>query len=175
MKNIYKLYFNHFTVNAILFGLITWSFDSFELSKPILIEMIIKSIIFSILLTWINVRTYLKDLKKRGLYNDQESFTVEFKNAFFSDTKIQEVLNKITQDAEFKEMSILQTKTGITIKTNMKWNSLGEIIDINFNDLNTENQNIEISSRPKSNLILIDNGKNKYNVDKITALIKNVA
>ena len=175
MKDNYKLYLRHFILSFIGFGIIYWAFELFEISKPLAIRLLIKSAIVAFIFSGLTVYNYIKKLRKNGLSTDDDNLKVKHNNVVMCQKSSEEILMKITQNADFKKMKIHKTKSGYKIYTNYSWGSWGEVIDINIENRNSENQQIEISSRPKFPLTLIDYGKNKENVETITALIKNVA
>lgn len=175
MKDIYRLYLKHFILSFIGFGIIYWAFELFEMSKPLTIHLLIKSAIVASVFSGLTVFNYAKKLRKNGLSTDDDNLKVRHNNVIMSQKSSEEILMKITQNADFKNMKIHKTKNGYKINTNYSWSSWGEVIDINIENRNSENQRIEISSQPKFPLTLIDYGKNKENVETIIALIKNVA
>ena len=175
MKNFQKLYINNFIFNFVGFITIYWSFELFKISKSLLIELPIKSALFALLMTWITLRRYKKDLKKRGLIIIDENFQLVYQKEIKTEVNRDEIINQIKQSSEFKKRRITKTESGIKINTNYSWRSFGEVIEILFNYKNGTNHDILISSRPIFPLTINDIKSNKMNIEKIEALIKNVA
>lgn len=152
------------------FGLVYWSFELFELSKPLVIRLLIKSAVVSLVFSILTVYSYLKKLKNKGIVINSENLKVKHKKVITTQKNSEEILSKIKQNADFKQLKIDKTNSGFKINTNHSWSSWGEVVEIDI-----KNKSIEISSRPKYPLTLLDNGRNKENVEAITAIIKNVA
>jgi len=175
MKEIHKLYLKHFLLSFTGFGLIYWSFELFELSKPLIIRLLIKSAVVGVVFTILTVYSYVKKLKNKGMVINSENLKVRHKKVITTQKNSEEILSKIKQHADFKALKITKTNSGFKINKNLSWSSWGEVVEINIKSKDSENKSIEISSKPKYPLTLLDNGRNKENVETITALIRDVA
>ncbi len=157
------------------FGLIYWSFELFELSKPLIIRLLIKSAVVGLVFSILTIYSYLKKLKNKGIVINSENLKVKHKKVITTQKNSEEILSIIKLNADFKQLKINKTNNGFKFNTKHSWSSWGEVVEIDIEGENSKNKSIEISSKPKYPLTLFDNGRNKENVEAITAMIKDAA
>jgi len=122
--------------------------------------------------------TYLhkRGLRKRGISEiTDDNLNVNQLSEIISDLSINDLIDKLKNDNNFKRMNIKKADNGIIIDSGIKLTSWGEKIQITECKNENEKRILKISSKPKLKTTLVDYGQNKENIDRITELIKNVA
>ena len=122
--------------------------------------------------------TYLhkRELRKRGISEfTHTNLNVHQLTEIISDLSMNELIDKLKKDNNFKSMTIKKVDNGIILKSGIKLTSWGEKIQITESKNENDDRILKISSKPILKSTLVDYGQNKENVDRITKLIKNVA
>ena len=145
--------------------------EGFNLFR-ILFNFLFFGLFMAIFLTYLHKR----ELRKRGISEfTDKNLDVHQLTEIISDLSMNELINKLKKDNNFKSMTIKKVDNGIILKSGIKLTSWGEKIQITESKNENGNRILKISSKPILKLTLVDFGQNKENVDRITKLIKNVA
>jgi hypothetical protein len=122
--------------------------------------------------------TYLhkRELRKRGILEfTDENLNVNQQTEIISDLSINDLIDKLKNDSNFKKMNVEKTDNGFILKSGIKLTSWGEKIEITESKNENDKRILIISSKPRLITTVVDYGQNKENIDKINKLIKNIA
>ena len=176
MKPAIKLYLRVFLLTGVPFGILMTVFDLIFGHGFSVGAFLWPTLIFGTSMSVIFVTAHIASLKKIGVreLNDENLRTKQFRNVKSNLTK-EELVARLKNDANFKDLVIHEIEGGITFKTGTSWNSWGETIDLNFTHSKNNRDMIRVASRPSLGTALVDSGRNVQNVNRIEDLILGVA
>jgi hypothetical protein len=156
-----------------VFNLISDYFTDKDFSLfKILFDLLFFGLFMALLFTYFHKR----ELRKRGIsvFTD-DNLNVKQLTEIISDLSINDLIDKLKNDNNFKRMNIKKVDIGIIIDSGIKLTSWGEKIQITESKNENEKRILKISSKPKLKITIVDYGQNKENIDRIIELIKNAA
>jgi hypothetical protein len=166
------MYLKIFLVTGILYGLSIGILAGFETG----VESGIKSgassgfifgLFMSLILGTIH-KLKTRKMAKAGDVTPTQSATIELGcNLALAFDKCIQALNQFGAKIELQD----KVKSEIKATSGMTWRSWGEVLTVRLSRIDTEKVKIEISSSPKLKMTLVDYGKGRENVEKITKIL----
>ncbi|MDD5571999.1 MAG: hypothetical protein PHD97_12690 [Bacteroidales bacterium] len=137
-------------------------------------KCLFESLFFGIFMSLFLVTSHKNSLIKLGIKEfTDDSLSVKQTKEITAFISKDELIARIKTDPIFSKMKIQIADNVIYLNSSWTWKSYGEKIQIIITDTNVELKSIFISSKPKHPTALVDNGKNKKNVDRLENIIKN--
>jgi len=158
------------------FSILNLLSDYFRDEEFNLFKVLFNFLFFGLFMALIFTYLHKRGLRKRGISEiTDDNLNVNQLSEIISDLSINDLIDKLKNDNNFKRMNIKKADNGIIIDSGIKLTSWGEKIQITECKNENEKRILKISSKPKLKTTLVDYGQNKENIDRITELIKNVA
>ncbi|MBK7811128.1 MAG: hypothetical protein IPO62_08895 [Saprospiraceae bacterium] len=174
MKPIYKLYLITFLATGITYGLLMSIIDWADGSGLGRWRIIYKTCIFGLAWSLILVSYHKYCLKKIGIRElTEENLGVSHSKILKSKLNIMELIEELKKDYIFGKMKMKEMESGVLLRSNFSWKSWGEEIKIILIKQIADENEFQVSSRPKFSLTLVDYGKNLENMMRIENLLFN--
>jgi hypothetical protein len=168
MKKINRFYLKLFLIYGLTFGLLMTLWDYVDEGEIDIIKLIFMTVFFGGFMSW----TTIKNLKKTKI---KANGKIELTEEDFKATQKKYIPKILTLDSAFERLKKYDVKNSwhlkinnsrIEGKTKASWISWGEKIIISF-----LNDKIEIKSKPRVKIQMIDTGNNRQNVEQISLIL----
>jgi hypothetical protein len=170
MKNSIRI----FILTSVPYGFFMGLYFGTDLSS-ILSYGLITGLIFGAMMTIILTFYRRKSLKKKGLSSDEAKELVNTTSIEISDSKeliIDHCINSIQRIKRGKIITKDDNKGFIKAKAGITWDTWGDTITFDIEELQSNTYRINILSRPFLKTTVIDYGKNLDNINRIMEYFK---
>jgi hypothetical protein len=172
MKAATLLYSKSFIVTTISFGIIMIIFNYAIGSDLEISSFLVTTILFGLIMSLVFISMQISELKRLGVEElTSESLSAEQHATFKTHLTKQKAIERIHIDPVLSKMKSTKTDKGLQIKTPITMKSFGEIINLEFRQLSSDQLEVSITSRPKIKTTMVDLGKNFENVRQLTQLL----
>jgi len=169
MKAILKLFSKIFFVIGILFFGFFCAFDHYVGHKPFCGEQWIIALSYTIFFSLTIISWHIYNLKNLGVdeFTD-DSLSVRHTSNKETEMSQEELIEVLEMTEEYK---IKHNEHEIILHTKMSWYSCGDKVTIRLSIPNNGKRKVRISSKPVFPLTVIDNGRNRVNIDNIESIL----
>ena len=174
MKPINKFYLELFLKTGLPFGIFLTVFDMLIGEDFSLWKLIFSIIFFGLLMSISSVSMQKIGLKKLGVTEFNESNLKPFQEKeIISTLSRDEIINRFETKKWNGKIVVSKDRSAVVIKLGYSWRSWGEKITVEMKDIENNQTQIKITSKPKSSLTLIDSGKNLENIKLVEQTLQN--
>ena len=171
MKAALLLFIKAFALFSIPFGILMFLFGMLE-GNPNLMSDVTRAATYGFLMSITLVGTHIFTIHKKKLGPiTAETLKVTHKKVVISELPKTELIDRLTEDPEWKKFDIRISDTDIRIKTKPSIWTWGEKIRILAQQAVDGKYQYEITSAPDVGTTLVDYGRNLQNVQRLEKLI----